>query len=183
MTLPAAGAETITAALQDEIRRSKESRYDHRLHGVLLVAEGMSCRQAAAILGDSPRAVEYWVRNFERNGLAGLRDGSRPGRPPRLTDDQMKLIGRALRRPPHSSGRSVGAWDGKVLSEFVKKELGVVLGIRQCQRLVKSLGPNLKPAGSVLVQDDDERRVSSGRALHDQRRPAQGVSPRKMTNT
>ena len=32
--------ETMILALQDEIRRSEESRYDHRLHGVLLVAEG-----------------------------------------------------------------------------------------------------------------------------------------------
>ncbi|HUZ06335.1 MAG TPA: transposase [Candidatus Paceibacterota bacterium] len=33
-------AETMILALQDEIRRSDESRYDHRLHGVLLVAHG-----------------------------------------------------------------------------------------------------------------------------------------------
>jgi hypothetical protein len=29
-------------SLQDEIRRTEESRYDHRLHAVLLVAQGMS---------------------------------------------------------------------------------------------------------------------------------------------
>ncbi len=34
--------------LQDEIRRSEESRYDHRLHGVLLVAQGMTCPEVAA---------------------------------------------------------------------------------------------------------------------------------------
>ena len=30
-------AEVMRLALQDEIMRSEESRYDHRLHGVLLV--------------------------------------------------------------------------------------------------------------------------------------------------
>jgi hypothetical protein len=30
-------AENVILGLQDEIRRSEESRYDHRLHGVLLV--------------------------------------------------------------------------------------------------------------------------------------------------
>jgi hypothetical protein len=39
--------EEMIFALQDEIRRSAEARYDHRLHGVLLVAQGMSCRQTA----------------------------------------------------------------------------------------------------------------------------------------
>jgi hypothetical protein len=44
-------AELAVLALQDEIRRTEESRYDHRLHGVLLVAQGMSCRQAAIYIG------------------------------------------------------------------------------------------------------------------------------------
>ena len=35
--------EDLVIALQNEISRSPESRYDHRLHGVLMVAKGMSC--------------------------------------------------------------------------------------------------------------------------------------------
>ena len=51
-------------ALQNEISRSPESRYDHRLHGVLMVAKGMSCYDASIILGHSPRTVEYWAKQF-----------------------------------------------------------------------------------------------------------------------
>jgi hypothetical protein len=47
-------AENVILGLQDEIRRSEESRYDHRLHGVLLVAYGMNCCQVADLLGDAP---------------------------------------------------------------------------------------------------------------------------------
>jgi len=32
-------------ALQQEISRSEESRYDHRLHGILLVCSGKSWRK------------------------------------------------------------------------------------------------------------------------------------------
>ena len=62
----------IILGLQDEIRRSEESRYDHRLHGLLLVAQGMSCREVAGLLGDSARTVQYWVKRFDKDGLAGL---------------------------------------------------------------------------------------------------------------
>ena len=62
-------AETVILGLQDEIRRSAEARYDHRLHGVLLVAQGLSCPQEAHLLGDAPRTVEYWVQRFEKEGL------------------------------------------------------------------------------------------------------------------
>ena len=76
-------APNIVLGLQDEIRRSEESRYDHRLHGVLLVAQGMTCPEVSRLLGDAPRSVEYWVQRFESRGLAGLQEGERSGRPQR----------------------------------------------------------------------------------------------------
>jgi hypothetical protein len=47
--LTIADASAIVLGLQDEIRRSEESRYDHRLHGVLLVAQGMSCPEVGRL--------------------------------------------------------------------------------------------------------------------------------------
>src|SRR3970040_964015 len=102
--LTIADSATIILGLQDEIRRSEESRYDHRLHGVLLVAQGMTCPQVAALLGDAPRSVEYWVRRFEQSGLAGLREGERSGRPGRLNEKQLREINSALRRMARELG-------------------------------------------------------------------------------
>lgn len=62
-------------SLQDEIRRSEQSRYDHRLHAVLLVAQGLTSPQAATWLGDAVRTVELWVHRFAADGLEGLREG------------------------------------------------------------------------------------------------------------
>ena len=69
-------APTVILGLQDEIRRNAESRYDHRLHGLLLVAQGMSALEVARLFGAAPRTVQYWVRRFEQDGLAGLVDGN-----------------------------------------------------------------------------------------------------------
>ena len=55
--LTIADSADIALGLQDEIRRSEESRYDHRLHGVLLVAQGVTCPKAAQLLGDCIRPV------------------------------------------------------------------------------------------------------------------------------
>jgi len=80
-------AETAILILQDEIRRSYEARYDHRLHAILMVAQDISCRQVAQLLGDSPRTVAYWVKRFEAEGLSGLADADRPGRPSKLNEE------------------------------------------------------------------------------------------------
>ena len=90
-------------APQDEIRRTEESRYDHRLHGVLLVAHGMNCPEVARLLGDAPRTVEYWIRRFETHGLTGLAEGAQSGRLRRLSADHLAKIERVLRQPPREA--------------------------------------------------------------------------------
>jgi transposase len=132
--------DDVVLDLAAEIRRSAESRYDHRLHGVLLVARGMSCTEVARLLGDAPRTVAYWVRRFEEEGLAGLGEGSRPGRPRRLSKAQLEEISFALSSSPMDFQLGVKLWDGKTLSEFVAREWGITLGLRQSRRLVSQLG-------------------------------------------
>ena len=149
-------APTIVLGLQDEIRRSEESRYDHRLHGVLLVAQGMSCPEVSRLLGDSPRTIEYWVGRFEERGLAGLVEGERSGRPRRVSDEQLAEIDSVLRQTPESVGISTGIWDGKGLAAFIKMRYGVVLGVRQCQYIFKSLGFRRRKPRPLIARADHE---------------------------
>lgn len=154
--LTIADASTIVLGLQDEIRRSEESRYDHRLHGVLLVAQGMSCPQVSRLLGDSPRTVEYWVRRFEERGLAGLVEGERSGRPRRLNDAQLEEIESVLRKPPESAGIASGLWDGKGLAAFIKKQYGVTLGVRQCQYMFRAFGFRRRKPRPLIARAEPE---------------------------
>jgi transposase len=149
-------ASTIVLGLQDEIRRSEESRYDHRLHGVLLVAQGMSCPEVSRLLGDSPRTVEYWVRRFEERGLAGLVEGERSGRPRRLKDEQIDEIKLVLRHPPEAVGIASGLWDGKGLSAFIEKRYGVTIGVRQCQYMFKSFGFRRRKPRPLIARANPE---------------------------
>ena len=130
--------------LQQEIQRSEESRYDHRLHGVLLVAQGLTCPEVARLLGDAPRSVEYWVHRYEQEGLAGLTEGVRPGRPGRLNERQIQEINRVLRAKPGDAGMRVNLWDGKTLSAWIEKAYGIQLGVRQCQRLFRQFDFRLR---------------------------------------
>src|SRR2546426_12503152 len=113
--LTIADSATIILGLQDEIRRTEESRYDHRLHGVLLVAHGMTCPEVAALLGEAPGSVEYWIRGFEENGLVATREGERSGRPGRLREKQLRGIKNALRRMRREPGLSGNVCDCKIV--------------------------------------------------------------------
>jgi transposase len=143
--------------LQDEIRRSEESRYDHRLHGVLLVAQGATCPEVSRLLGDAPRTVEYWVRRFEAQGLAGLGEGPRTGRPRRLSDAQLKEMDQALRQTPRDWGLSGTLWDGKTLSAWIEQRFQIHLRVRQCQRLFGQRGFRLRKPRPLIAHADLER--------------------------
>ena len=148
---------TSILGLQQEIQRSEESRYDHRLHGVLLVAQGLRCPEVARLLGDAPRSIEYWVHRYEQQGLTGLTEGERSGRPSRLREKQVKEINRVLRAKPSDAGMRVNLWDGKTLSAWIEKTYQIRLGVRQCQRLFRQLEFRLRKPRPVLAKADPAR--------------------------
>jgi len=149
-------AEIMRIAVQQEIVRSEESRYDHRLHGILLVCSGLSCYEVAEVLGHSPRTVQYWVQRFERSGFAGLQDGPRPGRPAALDETNLETIGAHLRRSPREFGYTQNLWDGKLLSHHLAHRFHIHLGVRQCQRLFRQLGFRRRKPRPLLAKADPE---------------------------
>jgi transposase len=155
--LEIADPEIMRIAIQQEIVRSDESRYDHRLHGLLLVAGGQSCQQVAETFGENPRTVQRWVKRFEEYGLEGLREGERPGRPATLDAKQWAALGRDMRHTPAEFGHAAHLWDGKLLSEHLRQRYGVTLGVRQCQRIFGQMGFRLRKPRPQVAQSDPER--------------------------
>ena len=156
MTKTITNAATMILGLQDEIRRSPDARYDHRLHGILLVAQGMSAPEVGRLLGDSPRTVQYWVDQFEREGLGGLIDKDKAGRPGRLGEREIVVINKVLREPPSVVGFQCNLWDGKTLSAFIDKRFGIELKVRQCQRLFRQLDFRLRKPRPIIANADPE---------------------------
>jgi len=149
-------AETVRIAAQQEIMRSGESRYDHRLHGILLICSGLSCYEVAELLGHSPRTVESWVEHFERSGFAALHDRERPGRPSKLTEADRAALEQDLRCPPADFGYAQNNWDGKLLSHHLVQNFAVRLKVRQCQRLFHQFRFRRRKPRPVIAHADPE---------------------------
>lgn len=142
--------------LQDEIRRNEAARYDHRLHAVLLVAQGMTCPQVADFLGDSERAVRNWAQKFNDEGLPGLVETDKPGRPRKLSEKQLVEIGKVLRKSPMDFEMGTGIWDGKTLSAYINNKYNLEIGVRQCQRIFKHLGFRLRKPRPMIAHGNPE---------------------------
>ena len=141
----------------EEIRRSDESKYDHRLHGILLVANGMSPYGVSKVIGNTPRSIENWINLFLRYGFNGLREPKRPGRPPRLSG-VMNRVSDDLRKNPMDLGYSQNLWDGKLLSHHLSVKYGITLGTRQCQRVFGKLRFRLRKPRPKIARGEEERK-------------------------
>lgn len=155
--LEIADAEVMQLAIRQEIDRSEESRYDHRLHGLLLVSSGRSCTEVGQLFGESPTTVQRWVRRFEQDGFSGLREGERSGRPRALDDRKWSRIEVDLRKTPRDFGFEATLWDGPLLSEHLRRRYRVELGVRQCQRLFRQMGFRLRKPRPQVAQADPVR--------------------------
>ena len=121
--------------VRDLCAKSPDSRLLHRLHCVALVNHGLSASEVAQIFHDSPRAIAYWVTRFKKDGIDGLREEARPGRPSKLNPSQMKKLQGFLKKS-HARSQPVKP---EMLSEYISNEFNIVLTSRQCSRILKRL--------------------------------------------
>lgn len=124
--------KSIQRTLRGETPRE---RLLHRLHSVVLVLSGHSASEIARVLGDSPRAVAYWVSRFNEAGTSGLAEDQRPGRPSKLDDKQMGKLQTFVKRAKQQS-ESINA---QALATFILSEFGISLTARQCWRILNKL--------------------------------------------
>lgn len=82
---------------------------------VLAVADYGSTADAASALGTSPPTVRKWRDRFSAEGIDGLHDRDRPGRPP-VVDEGM-VVAETLTPPPGDSGLS--HWSSRELAKRI----------------------------------------------------------------
>ena len=151
---------TVIAALQNEIQRSADARYDHRLHGLLLVAQGLNCCEVSGLLGDSPRTVACWVERYEVGRLAGLQEGHRSGRPPKLGTDQIVDVQKVLRGKPGDVGLEGNLWDGKTMAAYGRQAHHVDIGPRPCRRWLRQWKFRYRKPRPVIARADPEKQAA-----------------------
>jgi len=161
-------SEEVKLAIQSYFERNTESRFIHRLHGILLFInnEKASCDSIGSLFGNSPRSISNWVRILNKSGdLESLRDKKRSGRPSRLHSEQKAALKKVLQRPPEENGMTANIWDGKTLSAYIERRYGIILKVRACQNLFHELGFSLKRARPKVSKGDEKKKEEVKKTL------------------
>ena len=148
-------------ALGKKLLQTSDDRvfsYRITMVNLLLAGNGPTTAELSELSGVPARTLTDWVKKADETLFEALRPQPRPGKAPRLTEEQYAQIKETLTHEPEKFGYQV--WDGKALSDYIQKTYGVTLGVRQCQRIFHKLGfsrirPQIFPA---LGEEDSEER-------------------------
>src|SRR5215211_562421 len=98
------------------LARTEVGRVGERIHTVLLSSRGYSVPQVAASFDCDEATVRTWLTRFEADGVDGLRDRPRSGRPPKADAGAREAIGQALDQAPSAGGYLAGYWTVAMLA-------------------------------------------------------------------
>jgi len=119
------------------IAQETNGRMRVRLLALSHIKDGASHTKAAEYLKVSRRIVNDWVRKFNAEGLEGLKEKSRTGRPCALSDDQLKeLKSYVLARSIKETGGRITA---QSLVDYIQEKFQVEYGIHNIYRLLHQL--------------------------------------------
>jgi transposase len=139
------------------LARREVGRVSERLHMVLLADRGFSVAQIAAIYECSAATVRQWLGRFASDGVVGLRDLPRSGRPRTADAAAREQIRQALERGPAAAGYCFGSWSVVTLCSHLAERLGLPLSRATVRRVLVGLEYRWRRPKHVLPEDPQAR--------------------------
>lgn len=139
MALAVTRNDRSAAELRTAARRSKDSDQARRLLAIALVLEGQSRTEAARITGMDRQTLRDWVIRYNAEGMDGLHDRPRSGRPPQLTAEHLAELARLVEAGPDLDVHGVVRWRCVDLQAQIKRRFDVELSERHVGRLLRRL--------------------------------------------
>ena len=117
--------------------------------------DGQPPADVATAFGMNIRTVFKWLAKFVDGGQNALLAKPIPGRPPKVSAEEMRWIARAVKdNTPQQFKFEFGLWTLSLLRELINREFGKSLSLESVRRIMKLLGFSAqKPLYQAWQQD------------------------------
>jgi len=134
--------EDITLEDLHELREQTEGEIPReRVLAAIGRKQGDQIETLAERHGVVEKTIRNWLDRFEDGPLEQAPyDGSRPGRPPKLDDDQREQLFEHRRSAPSALGYEQQTWSPELLVHHVRAEYGVEYSEGHARRLLSEEG-------------------------------------------
>src|ERR671916_1746217 len=146
------------AQLRALARRERDGRVSARLLALANALDGMSRDAAARAAGMDRQTLRDWVHRYNAEGVEGLRDRPRPGRPCALDEGRQAALEALVLKGPKPERDGCVAWRARDLCALVERRFGVRYGESGMLRLLKGLDLSWQKARPVHPEADPRAR-------------------------
>jgi len=144
-------------------KRDNDGRkYDHqtlqamRMQAIKAVQGGQSATDVAKAFGINRQTIYRWMANYLSGGQKALLAKPVPGRPPKLSTEQMQWVAEAVRdNTPQQYQFEFALWTLKIIGSLIEREFKIKLSVNAISRVMKLLGfTTQKPLYQAWQQDE-----------------------------
>jgi transposase len=140
--------------LSKAAEREGAYRVAKRLRAVVLNSEGHTSGELANILPAPRSKVSEWLQRYQAEGVDGLLEGYRSGRPAELSEKQKQQLGDILDSGPVAYGLDTGLWTSPRIAWIIEQEFGVQYHPGHVRKLLHTWGFSVQRPRRVLVRAD-----------------------------
>jgi transposase len=119
------------------LKKTKEARVFRRAQAVRDVVKGQRLQTVSDTLHFTYSALRKWVYRFAHQGVHGLVDRPRSGRPPKVTCALEQHLQRRVEQDPLEHGSLHSQWSCRALATVLARETGVQLGRESVRGVLK----------------------------------------------
>ena len=142
------------AELRRHARREANRRAALRMLALANALEGLSRADAARLAGMERQALRDAVVRYNAEGLAGLYDRPKPGRPERLSEAEQAALAAHIFRGPDPEKDGVSAWTRVDLCGWLEARLGKKFHPSSLSRVLRRLDLSRQKTRPVHPQAD-----------------------------
>ena len=125
--------------IEQAIRYEKDVRVVKRANSIRLLHQGHTPQEVAELLLVSDVSVYHWHARWRNDGLEGLSDAPRSGRPPVADKTYREAIERALESEPAEHGYEFAIWTIERLREHLARQTGKVLSYNRLREVLAEM--------------------------------------------
>jgi transposase len=146
------------AELRALARRERDGRVSARLLALANALDGMSRDAAARAAGMDRQTLRDRVHRYNAEGVEGLRDRPRPGRPRALDEGRQATLKALVLRGPKLERDGCVAWRVRDLCGLVERRFGVRYSESGIRRVLHGLDLSWQKARPIHPEADPKAR-------------------------
>jgi len=135
--------------LKTFLKQTKEARVFRRAQAVREVVTGQRLQTVSDTLHFTYSALRKWVYRFAHQGVHGLVDRPRSGRPPKVTCALEQHLNRLVDQDPLHHGSLHAQWSYRALAAVLAPQTGIQLGRESGRGVLKKDRSSYRPTGCL----------------------------------